>query len=68
MMLVLSLPHSNAKFERVFSKVNEIKTKRRFRPITSTINGTLLAIQCINGGRYEDKNCINFPPIQRITL
>lgn len=49
---LLCLPHSNADCERVFSKLNLIKTKTRNRLITNTINGTILASQyvCENGG------------------
>lgn len=64
LLAVLSVPHSNSNFKRVFSRVNGIKTKHRCRLITSTINGTLLAKQCVKGGRCEDKNCINFIPTQ----
>lgn len=59
---VLSLPHSNADCERIFSNVNAIKTKYRNKLVTETINGTLLTKQCIQGGRNEMKNCINFNP------
>lgn len=44
----LCLPHSNADCERVFSKVNLTKNKTRNRLNTDTINGTLLASQCVN--------------------
>lgn len=44
---VLCLPHSNADCERVFSEVNNIKTRLRNKLITATINGTLLAKQAI---------------------
>ncbi|XP_053946230.1 uncharacterized protein LOC128855364 [Anastrepha ludens] len=49
---ILSLPHSNADSERVFSKVNLIKTKLRNRLIVPTVRGTLLASQHVqaNGG------------------
>ncbi|XP_047104588.1 uncharacterized protein LOC124740672 [Schistocerca piceifrons] len=40
---ILSLPHSNADCERVFSEVNLMKTKIRNRLQTSTLNGALLA-------------------------
>lgn len=63
---VLCLPHSNADCERVFSKVNDIKTKQRNRLITPTINGALLTKQCIKGGRHENKNCVNFIPTKRM--
>ncbi|KAL0830023.1 hypothetical protein ABMA28_003481 [Loxostege sticticalis] len=44
---VLCLPHSNADCERVFSEVNNMKTKSRNKLITSTFNGALLARQAV---------------------
>lgn len=58
----LSLPHSNAECERVFSNVNNIKTKLRNRFITSTTNGLLLAKQCIKKLKNASDNCVNFTP------
>lgn len=55
---VLSIPHYNATCERVFSKVNLIKSKIRNKLITSTVNGLLLSSQCIN----EEENCVKFEP------
>lgn len=59
---VLSLPHSNADCERVFSTVNCIKTKQRNRLNTDTINGALHTKQYIKGGRECGNNCVNFQP------
>lgn len=60
---VLSLPHSNADCERVFSTVNCMKTKLRNRLNTETINGALHTKQHIKGrGRDSGKNCVNFQP------
>lgn len=56
----LCLPHSNADCERVFSKVNLIKTKTRSRLITEIINGSLLAAQCVQ----EKVDCIAFSPTE----
>ncbi|KAL1488689.1 hypothetical protein ABEB36_014488 [Hypothenemus hampei] len=44
----ISLPHSNAECERIFSTVNLIKTKTRNKLVTPTVNGLLLASQRIN--------------------
>ncbi|CAK1591017.1 unnamed protein product [Parnassius mnemosyne] len=44
---VLCLPHINADCERVFSEVNNMKTKSRNKLITSTVNGALLARQAV---------------------
>lgn len=57
---ILSLPHSNAGSERIFSKVNLIKTKVRNRLITKTINGTLLASEYVN--KSSSENCLTFKP------
>lgn len=56
----LCLSHSNANCERVFSKVNLIKTKTRNRLLTETINGSLLATQCAK----EKGDCIAFTPTE----
>lgn len=45
---ILSLPHSNAACERMFSIANAIKTKSRNRLIISTMNGTLLSREWIS--------------------
>lgn len=60
---IITLPVSNATCERVFSKVNAIKTKSRNKLITKTVNGCLLASQCVieSGG-----GCINFMPTQKM--
>lgn len=47
---VLALPHSSCECERCFSKVNLNKTKLRNRLVTRTVNGILLASQCVKGG------------------
>ncbi|KAI4467892.1 hat family dimerization domaincontaining protein-related [Holotrichia oblita] len=52
---VLSIPHSNASCERIFSKVNLIKTKLRNKLVTQTINGLLLSSGCVG-------NCVEFQP------
>ncbi|RLU18311.1 hypothetical protein DMN91_008668 [Ooceraea biroi] len=45
---VLLLPHSSAACERVFSKMNSIKTKSRNRLLLSTTKSLLLASQCVS--------------------
>lgn len=54
----LLFPHSNASCERVFSKVNLIKTKPRNQLITDTLNGLMHTSECVKmaGG------CVNFKP------
>lgn len=52
---VLSIPHSNAECERIFSKINFIKTKPRNRLITKTINGCVLASQCVKDNKLINK-------------
>ena len=58
-LAALSLPHSNAECERVFSKVNLFKTKQRNKLKTKTVNGALLSAGCIkdSGG-----SCVKFNP------
>lgn len=52
---ILSLPHSNAACERVFTQSNAIKTKSRNKLITKTLNGALLSKHVSMQG-----NCTNF--------
>lgn len=49
-MDALCLPHSSAGCERVFSKINLVKTKIRNKLATETINGLLLTSQCATRG------------------
>ena len=55
--VVLSLPHSNAEAERIFSIVTDVKNKKRNR----LSNDTVSAI-CIVRSSFQDANinCINF--------
>ena len=57
-LYALVVPHSNASCERVFSKVNRIKTKPRNRLITGTLNGLMHTSECVKmaGG------CASFKP------
>ncbi|KAJ2954866.1 hypothetical protein O0L34_g3184 [Tuta absoluta] len=57
----LSLPHANADCERVFSKVNLIKTNLRNRLTVETVNGTLLAAESTKGPSRAG-NCVKFEP------
>ncbi|XP_066990850.1 zinc finger protein 862-like [Macrobrachium rosenbergii] len=53
---ILSLPHSSAAAERIFSAVNVMKTKQRNRLSTQTLCGLL------HSKRYlKDNTCFNFP-------
>ncbi|CAG5001030.1 unnamed protein product [Parnassius apollo] len=63
MLNILALPNSNAECERVFSPINDTRTKNRNRLITETIKGNMLAKQaiCRHGG-----NCVNFLPTDKM--
>ena len=52
-MRILSLPHSNAEVERLFSQMNLIKSKLRNKLSTSSVNA-VLAIRC---GLKRMKSC-----------
>lgn len=58
---VISLPHSNADSERIFSHINLIKTKTRNKMVIPTVNGVLLAKQRI---KHKDANCTTYEPSQ----
>ena len=51
----LCIPHSNAECERIFSKINLIKTKTGNRLVTKTIKGTLLAADHVKKSRKLHK-------------
>lgn len=54
----MSLPHSNACCERIFSKVNRVKAKPRNKLVTDTVAATIMASECI-----KNKGCCyNFKP------
>ncbi|CAI6358465.1 unnamed protein product [Macrosiphum euphorbiae] len=53
----MSLPHSNACCERIFSKVNRIKTKSRNKLITDTVAATIMTSECI---KIKEGCCYNF--------
>ena len=56
---VLSLPHSNADCERIFSEVNIMKTKKINKLITETINGALITRQYLR----NEGNCTKFKQV-----
>jgi len=58
---VLVFPHSSASCERVFSKINLVKTKNRTELTISTMNGLLLASQCVSS-----TGCNKFQPTERM--
>lgn len=59
MLSILSLPHSNAACKRLFSQVNDIKSKKRNKLITRTIKGNILAQQSIH---RSGTSCVDFIP------
>lgn len=74
-LTVLSLPHSNAECERLFSKINRTKTKSRNRMICETVSATSMACECVKNSKFSSNrhkneyNCITFtPPKERINL
>ncbi|KAL5246452.1 hypothetical protein ACI65C_013860 [Semiaphis heraclei] len=50
---VLSLPHSNADCERIFSKINRTKTKGRNKLIQKTVYSILMTSEGIQYGQYD---------------
>jgi len=53
---LLSLPHSSANVERLFSQINLIKTDSRNLISSATLSGLLHTKEYLNG-----KSCYNFP-------
>ncbi|XP_071567430.1 protein FAM200A-like [Temnothorax nylanderi] len=51
---ILCLPHSNADCERIFSRVNLMKTKFRNKLKIETVNGSLLATECVKRSQGEN--------------
>lgn len=56
-VLIPSLPHSNAEAERIFSKMNDVKTKKRNRIGNDALNAVTIIQSSFND---ENINCINF--------
>lgn len=63
MLNILALPNSNAECERMFSQINDTKTKKRNRLITRTIRGNMLAQQTI---QRNSTSCVNFKPTEKM--
>ncbi len=59
MQTLLSLPHSSAGVERIFSAVNRMKTKARNKLSTETISGLLHTKQLLKGAFCYDFNVTN---------
>lgn len=59
---ILSLPHSSANVERIFSHINLLKTKQRNRLSTESITGLLHTKRLMN-----DANCYDFEISSKIT-
>lgn len=57
-LTILSLPTSNADVERIFSKVNLIKTKQRNKISTSTLTSLIIASEMVK----SKGGCVNFEP------
>jgi hypothetical protein len=63
--IVLTLPHSNAEAERMFSMVSDIKIKKRNRIGEETLN----AMCVIRNALHQDKQtCVNYPIGTRRTV
>jgi len=56
-LALLSFPHANADYERIFSSINGLKTKIRCKLITDTLSGVLHTKQNITSGRESKQNC-----------
>lgn len=56
-LIILALPQSNVSCERMFSKINLIKTKQRNRLQAPSLNGLLNASQCM-----QETSCHEFEP------
>jgi len=58
----MSLPHSNAQCERIFRKINRMKTNVRNKLITPIVSATLMTSECIK----QQGTCINFIPSKKM--
>ncbi|XP_052131690.1 uncharacterized protein LOC113215455 [Frankliniella occidentalis] len=62
-LAVLSLPHSNADVERIFSKITLIRTRLRNRLVTPTVEGLCLASDCV---KSAPGCCGSFEPPEKM--
>ncbi|CAG5039789.1 unnamed protein product [Parnassius apollo] len=64
-LYALCIPHANADCERIFSKINLIKTKSRYRidEMTNTINNVVIAS---DSTKRLEKGCISFKPTKQM--
>lgn len=58
-LIVLTLPHSNAAAERIFSMMNDIKTKKRNKLSASSLNAVCVIRSSFS---LQNINCFNFEP------
>lgn len=60
---LITLPHSSAAAERVFSRVNLIKTKSRNRLLPETCNDLLLSYELL---RQNNNKCYDWKPEKKL--
>lgn len=60
---IMSLPHSSAAAERVFSRVNLIKTKSRNKLLPETCNDLLLSYELL---RESNNKCFDWAPNKKL--
>lgn len=63
----MSIPHSNTACEKVFSKVNPIKTRERNKLIANTINAWLLSSECVKAAGGCGSFCQTQTMLSRFT-
>lgn len=59
---LLSLPHSSASCERIFSKSNLLKTRLRNKLTTETVKGNIAASESVK----ENGCCFNYAPTKAV--
>jgi hypothetical protein len=65
---ICCLSHSSAEIERIFSKVNLIKTKLRNKLVTKTVEGLILAKDLLKVNGVNGGNCYAFHLTDKPTL